>query len=323
MIDQSYYLGLEIGDALIKSALTNDRGEILEIEQQDTPREASEALAEAILAAIHGLRRKAEERRARVVALGVGVPAVINPETRRVEFLGDFASLGELDLNSLLASAIPLPVVIDSVANAAAYGEFISGAAKGVQNVMFVSLGPDISAGLIQGGVLYRGSLGYAGGFGHMTVHPDGLECACGNVGCLETIASGTNLVRRTKERLFHDRSSSLSSLALPEKGELTPQRIAMEALDGDDFALMMLERTGAWIGLAIANVVNLLNLDMVILAGGVMVAGDLLLHPIVKEVKKRALAVPRDHCRIVLSDLGGQAGLIGAAMLARDTVQE
>jgi glucokinase len=169
---------------------------------------------------------------------------------------------------------------------------------------------------------IYRGSLGYAGEFGHTTVDPHGLECACGNIGCLETIASGPNIVRRAKERLFRDRSSSLSSLTAPGKGELTPERIAMEAINGDDFSLMVLERTGKWVGIAMANIVNLLNPDMVVLGGRVMVAGELLLRPIVQEVRRRAFGSVADHCRVVVSELGGQAGIIGAAMLARDTLR-
>jgi glucokinase len=253
--------------------------------------------------------------------IGASVPAVLNPATKRIEKAYTLADLQEIDLHWLLSTQLHLPVVLEESANAAAYGEFVCGAAQGLQNVLFVELGSDIRAALILRGSLYRGLLGYAGGFGHITVNPDGLECDCGNIGCLETIASGTNLVRRTKERLFHDRSSSLSSLALPQKGELTAGRIAQEAVDGDDFALMMLDRTGKWVGLALANIINLLNLDMVVLAGEVVAAGDLFLRSVTNEIRQRALETPRAHCRLVVSALGQESGLIGAAMLARDTL--
>ncbi|MBI3951933.1 MAG: ROK family protein [Acidobacteria bacterium] len=321
MSDQTYYIGLDLGDALIKSALVNSGGEILEIEQRDTPHDGA-PVWEVAAAVANDLQSKAVAQGCQVVALGAGIPGVVNPQTRRVESSPALPALEGIDLLSYLASTTQLPVVLEQSANAAAYGEFICGAARGMQNVIFIDLGPDISAGLILEGNLYRGQLGSASGFGHMTVNPDGWECTCGNVGCLETIASGTNLVRRTTDRLFHDRSSSLSSLALPGRGELTPQRIAMEALNGDDFALMMLERTGKWVGMAVASVINLLNLDMVVMAGSVMVAGDLLLRSVIKEVQARALKIPRAHCRIVSSTLGGQAGFIGAAMRARDSIQ-
>jgi len=322
MSDQGNYIGLELRETLMKSALTDARGEILEIEQRETPRDEMVAFQEAAAATVVNLQSKAVARGGQVSAVGVGVPGVVDPNTGRVSKSLTLPLLEESDLRPYLSAISQLPVIMDQTANVAAYGEFICGAAKGLQNVMYVDLGPDIGSGIILGGNLHRGPLGTAGEFGHMTVNPDGWECACGNTGCLDTIASETNLVRRTKDRLFHDRSSSLSSLALPGRGELTPQRIAMEALNGDDFALMMLERTGTWLGIALANVINLLNLDMVILAGSVMVAGDLLLHPVVQEVQDRALKAPAHHCRIVTSLLGGQAGLIGAAMLARDAAQ-
>lgn len=322
MSDQGYYIGVEVGETLIKSALTDAHGEILEIEQREIPRDEAEAFQQAVVTMVMALQSQARARGGQVSAIGVGVPGVVNPQTRRVQRVPDLPILEQMDLSAHLSASAQAPVVLEQNANVAAFGEFLCGAARGLRNVMYVDLGADIGAGIILEGKLYRGSLGMAGGFGHMTVNPDGWECACGNTGCLDTIASGTNLVRRTKDRLFHDRSSSLSSLALPGQGELTPQRIAMEALNGDDFALMMLERTGKWLGLALGNVINLLNLDMAILAGSVMVAGDLLLRSVVKEVQARALEDPRNHCRIVTSLLGGQAGLIGAAMLAREERQ-
>jgi glucokinase len=322
MSDNRYYIGVEVGDSLIKSALTDARGEILEIEQREIPRDDADAFQQAAATTVMALQSQAVARGNQVSAIGVGVPGVVDPQTRRVHSVPDLPILAQMDLAAYLSASSQVPVVVDHHANVAAFGEFLCGAAKGLHNVMYVDLGADIGAGIILEGKLYRGSRGTAGGLGHMTVNPDGWECVCGNTGCLETIASGTNLVRRTKDRLFHDRSSSLSSLALPGRGELTPQRIAMEALNGDDFALMMLERTGKWLGLALGNVINLLNLDMVILAGSVMVAGDLLLRSVIKEVQERALEGPRTHCRIVTSVLGGQAGLIGAAMLAQEAVQ-
>jgi glucokinase len=252
---------------------------------------------------------------------GAGVPAVVNPATGTIEQAGGLHWLNGVKLKPALEGAAGLAAVVESSVNAAAFGELTCGSARGVQNAMYLDLGPSISAALVLEGKLFRGFQGYAGGFGHITVNPDGLACDCGNHGCLETIASGANFVRRTKERLFRDRSSSLSSLALPEKGELTPQRIAMEALDGDDFALMMLQRTGRWVGLALADAVNLLNLDLVVLAGPVVVAGEAFLNPVSEEMRKRALPSPANHCRIVTPALGGQAELIGAAMLAREMV--
>jgi len=313
------YMGVDVSATTVKAALVNAEGEIYEITQEalgDDP----DAVLDGICRSVERLQGRASERHWPIRSVGVGVPGLVNARTQRVEAAPNLPSLVKVNVAEAVAERVRCPVLIENDANMAAYGEFVCGAARGRTNVIYIALGTGIGAGLICEGRLYRGALGFAGEFGHTTVDPDGLPCRCGNRGCLETIASGPNIVRRARERLFRDRSSSLSRLAVPGGGELTPERIAAEALNGDDFSLMILEQTGKWIGIAVANVLNLLNLDMVVLGGGVMVAGDLLLNPIIAEVKRRAFTAMVAQCEIVASLLGGQAGVIGSAMLARDT---
>jgi len=314
-------MGVDVSATAVKAALVSAEGEIYEITQEaigDDP----DLILDVIGRSVERLQGRADERRWSIRSVGVGVPGLVNARAQRVEAAPNLPSLVKVDVVGAVARQTRCPVLIENDANMAAYGEFVCGAARGRTNVIYIAVGTGIGAGLICEGRLYRGALGFAGEFGHMTVDPDGLPCRCGNRGCLETIASGPNIVRRARERLFRDRSSSLSRLAAPGKGELTPERIAAEALNGDDFSLMILEQTGKWIGVAVANVLNLLDLDMVVLGGGVMVAGDLLLNPIIAEVKRRAFTAMVAHCEIVASLLGGQAGVIGGAMLARDTFQ-
>jgi glucokinase len=144
------------------------------------------------------------------------------------------------------------------------------------------------------------------------------LECICGNTGCLETVASAPNIVRRARERLNRDSTSSLSRLGLHKN--FTADDIAHEANQGDDFALMMIERTGKFIGTAVASVINLLNIERIVLGGGVMDAGPLILNPIMQEVKRRAFQRCFEATEIVAAKLGADAAPIGAAMLARDS---
>jgi glucokinase len=212
-----------------------------------------------------------------------------------------------------------LPVILDNDANAAAYGELHVGAARGRREVFFITLGQGIGAGLIINGHIYRGAAGFAGEFGHMTIDPEGIECACGNIGCLETIASGPNIVRRTRERLYRDRTSSLSRLAIPRDREFTAEDIAHAASEGDEMAQLMMERTGMFLGIALAAVINLLNVEMVVMGGGVMYAGDLILKPTIKETRRRAFPPSFNSCEIVIAKLGPTAGMIGAALMARD----
>jgi glucokinase len=203
----------------------------------------------------------------------------------------------------------------------AAYGEWRSGAARGFEDVFFVTMGTGIGSGLILGGKLQRGSRGFAGEFGHFKIDLDGLECACGSTGCLETLASGPNIVRRVREQLFSDPSFSISSLARDMEGTLTGERVVRAAMEKDELALSVLKETGQILGAAIASVINLLNVEVVVLGGGVMAAGDLILEPIREGTHQGAVRPCFECCRVVVAELGQDAGIIGAALLARDFI--
>ena len=143
------------------------------------------------------------------------------------------------------------------------------------------------------------------------------MECECGNTGCLETVASVPNILRRSRERLDRDSTSSLSRLAL--EANFTIDDLALEANNGDDFSIMMIERTGRHVGTAVASVINLLSLERIVLGGPVMEAGELILQPIIDEAAKRSFQPCFESTRIVAAELGADAVAIGAALLARD----
>src|SRR5437588_334003 len=176
-------------------------------------------------------------------------------------------------------------------------------AALGSRNMFYVTIGTGIGGAIIIDGKLWRGASGFAGEFGHITIDPEGVECTCGNVGCLETVASAPNIVRRTHERLLRDSTSSLSRLGLNK--DFTAADIAHAARGGDDFAAMMMERTGRSIGTAIAAVINLLNPERIVLGGGVMDAGELILDPIIREAGRRSFQPNFESTQIVVATLG------------------
>lgn len=314
----SVYIGVDLGGATLKGSLVTAAGEIIHetrIEAgQKSPNDLYGQLAEAAIAL-----RDDKNGRGRVAGIGVGLPGLVNRKTNRIEVMPNFPGFSEIDIKAELARATGLPVILDNDANACAYGELQVGAARGRKEVFFVTLGTGIGAGLIINGQIYRGATGFAGEFGHMTIDPEGIECACGNIGCLETICSGPNIVRRTRERLYRDRTSSLSRLAIPRDREFTAEDIAHAAREGDEMAQLMMERTGMFLGIALAAVINLLNVEMVVMGGGVMEAGDLILKPTIKETRRRAFPPSFNSCEIVIAKLGATAGMIGAALMARD----
>ena len=317
--DNAVYVGLDLGGANLKAALVDGAGQILKEIQTSPQAQNPDGVLEQIVECVQVLR---EETGRAVSAIGIGMPGLVNKKTNRVEVMPNLPGLAEIDVASQLSRLIGVPVVIDNDANAAAYGELQVGVAKGRHEVFFVSLGQGIGAGLIINGHIYRGAGGFAGEFGHMTIDPEGIECNCGNVGCLETIGSGPNIVRRTRERLYRDRTSSLSRLALPRDREFTAEDIARAARQGDEMAQVMMERTGMFLGIALAAVINLLNVEMVVLGGGVMEAGDLILKPTIKETRRRAFPPAFNSCEIVIAGLGQSGGVTGAALLARDQVK-
>lgn len=311
------FIGLDIGRT-IRGALVTEDGTILKhdrvVAEVTDPRLFIRQLTEMVNAL-----RDSEEAGGRAAAVGVGWAGMVNQRAQRVEATPNIVDIAAFDLHGELEQATGLPVIFDNDANVAAYGEWQCGAARGFTNVFFVTIGTGIGAGLILGGQLQRGSRGFAGEFGHFKVGTDGLECGCGSVGCLETLASGPNIVRRVREQLFSDPSFSVSQLAQDMEGVLTCERVFDAAMERDQLAVTVLKDTAKVLGAAIASVINLLNVEVVVMGGGVMAEGELILRYIRKEVHKDAIAPAEECCKIVAAELGQDAGIIGAALLARD----
>ncbi|HEX6184183.1 MAG TPA: ROK family protein [Pyrinomonadaceae bacterium] len=312
--NEQHYVGVELCAGSARAALVTGDGRVVE------SREGALAGLDlgAQVARLVGELRDASP--ARVAAVGVGVPGLVNPQTGRVVISSDLPAAVREDLRESLGQATGLPVMLDNDANAGAFGEYAAGAGRGSRNMFYVTIGTGIGGAFILDGRLWRGASGFAGEFGHITIDPEGIDCACGNVGCLETVASAPNIVRRTHERLMRDSTSSLSRLGLNKN--FSAADIAHEARNGDDFAAMMMERTGRYIGTAIAAVINLLNTERVVLGGGVMDAGELILNPIIEEARTRSFQPNFESTQIVAATLGADAVPIGAALLARDAAQ-
>jgi glucokinase len=304
------FIGINVCVGKIRAALVDEQGRI--IERVET-RISSENIVPQ-LATIAGDLRPALGT---VGALGVALPGLVNRQTDRVVDPRGMPSPMVEDLHGELTRATGLRVEIENDANAAAYGEFKVGAGHGSRNLFYMMIGDGIGGAIILDGKLWTGASGFAGEVGHITIDTEGLQCVCGNTGCLETVASGPNIVRRARERLYRDNTSSLSRLGLNKN--FTAADVAHEAREGDDFAAMMLERTGKFIGTGVASVINLLNIDCIVLGGGVMDAGPLILNPIIQEAKRRAFQPCFDATQIVAATLGPDAAVIGAALLARD----
>src|ERR1051325_338785 len=304
------FIGINVSGTQARAALIDDDGRIIQSNVSDiTPKNTVAQLA----AMVEQLR----SGKGNISAIGVALPGLVNRQTDRIVAPRDLPASIVEDFHGELTRATGLRVELENDANAAAYGEYKVGAGRGSRNLFYMMIGNGIGGAIILDGKLWTGASGFAGEVGHITIDTEGLQCVCGNTGCLETVASAPSIVRRARERLHRDPTSSLSRLALNKN--FTAEDVAHEAREGDDFAAMMIERTGKFIGTGVASVINLLNIDCVVLGGGVMDAGPLILNPIIQEAKRRAFQPCFDATQIVAATLGSDAAPIGVALLARD----
>jgi len=307
------YIGVDLSGRSLRAVLVNADGSVTERRQATLKRSK---ITEQVTAIVAELRKFSPD----VEAVGVGIPGLVNRETDRVLVSSDLPSMVSGDVHAQWKQSTGLRVELENDANAAAYGEFKAGVGGNHRDMFYITIGDGIGGALLVDGKLWIGASGCAGEIGHITIDTEGIECGCGNRGCLETVASAPNIVRRAKERLNRDSTSSLSRLAMNEA--FTADDMAREATNGDDFSLMMIERTGKYIGTAVASVINLLSVELIVLGGGVMGAGELILKPIIDEARRRAFQPCFDATKIVAGTLGPDAGAIGAALLARDAGQ-
>jgi glucokinase len=238
--------------------------------------------------------------------IGVAVPGLLHRQTKRVAYSTNIPEHEAVDLPSELKRATGLDIFFENDANAAAYGEFILGAGRGARDVFYVTLGAGIGGALVFGGKIWRGASGYAGEFGHIAVNSEGMR--------LEDVASSANIVRRTRSRFYQDSTSVLSDLS---EEQITLSAVVDAARRHDDFARLMLERTGVYVGTAIASVINLLNVERIVIGGEIMQAEDLVLDAIVKRAKELSFAPSFADVKIVAGELGANAAAIGAALLS------
>lgn len=307
---QPSFIGIELSGATLRGATVDDNGTILQRTQAEV---TSDGLVSHIAQIVSELRKGGGN----ITAVGIAIPGLVNRQSDLVIASSYLPSSVRENLHADVTKATGLRVELENDANAEAYGEYKAGAGRGSRDMFYITIGEGIGGAIIMDGKLWTGASGFAGEVGHITIDTEGNECSCGNTGCLETVASGPNIVRRANERLYRDSTSSLSRLALNKN--FTADDVAREATEGDDFALMMIERTGKYIGTGVATVINLLNIERIVLGGGVMRAGDLILKPVIQEAKRRAFQPCFEATEIIAATLGDDAATIGAALLARD----
>ncbi len=299
------WIGVDVGGTKVLAGVVDDRGRVTGTARRTTPgrrvdaRMVEDALTDAVLEVAAGRP---------LAGVGVAAAGFMDAEGERVRFAPHLPWLDE-PVRSRLAERWQTPVRLENDATAAAYGEWVLGAGRGMSDMVMVTLGTGLGGGIIMGGRLHRGHNGMAGEFGHMTVVPDGLECACGSRGCWEQYCSG-----RALERYARARNPEL----------VNGPMVTEAAASGDLEARAAFAELGHWLGIGLANVVAAFDPECVVVGGGVSEAGDRLLEP-ARHALQRSLvgAAYREVPAVVSANLGTSAGLVGAAALIRDEVSD
>jgi glucokinase len=261
--------------------------------------------------------RGALEARPDAAAVGLGIPCTIDRE-RGVAVLAVNLPITDVPIRDLLSERIGLPVYLDNDANVAMRAEHLYGAARGTRNALMLTIGTGIGGGILIDGDIYRGANGGAAELGHTVIDINGPKCqgACPNYGCIEAVASGTALGREGRAAAEREPYSALGRL-LEKRLEVDGKAVTTAAIAGDDVAAGVVELIGSRLGVALANFANAFEPEVIVIGGGVIAAGDLLLEPARRELLARALP-PMNGTPVSAAALGSDAGMIGAAAMAR-----
>jgi len=310
-------VGVDLGGTtLVVGTLTEDGGSMHGLVNDLTPvHMGPDGVVERMVAMIRESvdRTRAElGAGAEIAGVGIGAPGPL--DTRRgLVIVAPNLGWHDMPLRDRIADATGYEAALDNDANCATLGEWWQGAAKGGRVVAGFTIGTGIGGGIVLDGQIFHGASDVAAEMGHMTIDLNGRRCKCGNYGCLEAYASGPAIAARTVEELEAGTPSSITALVGGDLGTVTAQTVYQAAHDGDALALEIVRDTARFLGAGIANVVNMLNPEVVVVTGGVTKAGDRLFGPLRTEVARRAFRPAVAACRIVPGALPGVAGVYGA----------
>jgi glucokinase len=308
-------IGVDIGGTKVAAGVVDEGGTIIATTRRDTPADDVTQIEDAIAAAVGELANKYD-----VEAVGIGAAGFIDAQRSTVMFAPHLAWRDE-PLQASLQRRLGLPVVVENDANAAAWAEVRFGAGRGADHVVAVTVGTGIGGGIVVNGQLLRGQFGAAAEIGHLTVVADGRRCECGLRGCWEQYASGRALVREAHElvRVSPEIAGKLLRLAGERPEKITGAMVTEAAAAGDNAALQCFTVVGTWLGRGLAGLAAVLDPGLFVIGGGVSAAGEVLRAPAVTAFREHLTGGGhRPVAQLRIAELGPEAGLVGAADLAR-----
>lgn len=305
-----FYIGVDLGGTKIYTAICNELGEIFNEEVIATEVDKGpEQIVDKIINSIKKVSKniKAEE----VKAIGIGSPGPLNIKEGLIVSPPNLP-IRNFNIVDKIKSEFKLPTFLDNDANAATLGEYIFGAGKGTENMIYITASTGVGGGAILNGKIYRGSTSNALEIGHTTISRDGRVCGCGNRGCVESMSSGIYIEKMANDLIGEEKETTLKNYE-----KITAKEVFTEAAKGDQVSNYILSETLSYLGMAVANCANIFDPDKIIIGGGITKGGSIVLGKINEEVKNRSLEPIYKNCKIEKAQLGDQAGVIGAVALA------
>ncbi len=318
----SFVIGIDLGTTSIKGVLTNLNAEIIcELSTPTLIEEGADRVLKQALEIINDLCQESKVKGKRIFGVGLAVAGLINRRKDIVEFSPDF-HWHDVDIKALLGSACDRPIIFDNVTRMMAMGELQHGVGKKFRDFIFVNVGYGIGAGLVLNREPYFGSFGMAGEFGHITLEKDSdIQCACGNYGCLEALASGHAIAERARRELEGGAKSILVEQVGGDLSKITARMVADAAKTGESFSSRVFDEAAEYLGIGLASLVNLLSPQAIVLGGGVAQNGDLLFERVRKTVTARSINNISREVEILPATFGIRAASMGAASVVLDYV--
>lgn len=308
-----YIIGVDLGGTKISCALSDLAGNIIETQVVSTnANEGEMAVLNRIINVIDKVMLNTNTNKEDVKAIGIGAPGPLDAKKGIIVEPANLPFVN-FDLVTPIKDKFNMPVFLDNDANAAAIGEYMFGAGKGTESMVYITISTGVGGGAILDGKVYRGRTTNALEVGHTTIEPfSSIRCNCGNLGCLEAFASGTAIAKRAKEAVLTNVDTSLKQYET-----LTSYEVFKEAENGDRVAVSIRDNALRYLGVGVTNIINTFDPDMVVIGGGVSKAGDVIFDTVKEVVKERGLKTITTGCEIVPAKLGTDAGVIGAVALA------
>lgn len=322
--DAKYVIGVDLGGTNVRAAVVDRAGKI--VGEGRTDSKAMDGLEATVIQIILSIRMALADcsmHFSDVAGVGMGVPGTHKSEEGIVVWSPNFKDWNGVQLLAPIIEETGVPAYMGNDANVAALGEYAFGAGRGSKIMVMFTLGTGIGSGLIVNGRNYLGVTETAPEMGHMIIQADGPRCGCGRYGCVEAICRRDAITDRAARKAHLGRHTSLLAKSGHDLRYITPAMIAEAASEGDPISIETLEETGYYLGIAVANSINILNPDKVVIGGGIAQAGDLLFAPIRRSVEVNALYAPLQVCEILPAQLGDDAGVLGGAAMVLQRMVE